>query len=105
MRSYLFVVRSKAQPGRDADYNAWYDGIHIGEVLQRDGFVACQRYAVQGDSGDGRREYVAIYTLESDEPAVNITGLGSAMADGTFTPTDSIDMASVRSELLSPDYV
>lgn len=97
---YLLQVVSRALPGRDEEYNEWYDNTHIADVLGVPGFNACQRY-VRADPGrEGQAEYVAIYEVETDDPAALLGALYAAVAD--MEMTDAIDPSSARFEFLSP---
>lgn len=97
---YLLQVISRALPGRDADYNEWYDNTHIADVLGLPGFAACQRY-VRADPGkEGQAEYVAVYEVETNDPAALLQGLFAASAQMELT--DAIDSSSVRFEFLKP---
>lgn len=41
---YIIAVTSRALPGREADYDRWYDDVHVGEVLSLSGFLSCDRF-------------------------------------------------------------
>ena len=52
MAKYTFVVLSNpTTPGQEAEYNEWYDKIHIPDVLNVPGFVAAQRFKIADSSG------------------------------------------------------
>lgn len=96
---YLLQVSSRAQPGRDAEYNEWYDSTHVVDVLAVPGFKACQRY-VRANIGDDRPEYVAVYEVETDDPAKLMEALMAAAPN--MRMTDAIDLTSARFEFLQP---
>jgi hypothetical protein len=68
MRGILLVM-SDATPGDDDAYNAWYDDIHLADVLNVPGFVAARRFAalpsVHGELPSAR--YLAIYEIDADD--------------------------------------
>lgn len=97
---YLLQVISRAMPGRDDEYNAWYDDIHIHEVLGVPGFNACARYKRSGPGVDGPPEYVAVYEVETDDPQALMGSLLQATA--RMQMTDSIDQTTARFEFLEP---
>ena len=71
MDRYKMVVLTNPVEGREQEYNDWYDGRHLDDVLRCPGFVGAQRfdYAMRPDaSGEapGHR-YLAIYDIESDD--------------------------------------
>jgi hypothetical protein len=97
---YILEVTSRATPGRDADYNAWYDTTHVVDVLGLPGFNACQRYVRANPGAEGPTEYVAAYEVETDDPAALLESL---MAAGPqMQMTDAIDFTSVRFDFLLP---
>lgn len=96
---YLLEVTSRALPGRDADYLAWYENTHMGDVLKVPGFKACQRY-VRANTGEEQAEYVAVYEVETDDPAKLLETLMAASPN--MQMTDSIDFNSVRFDFLEP---
>ena len=50
MADHHMLVFTNPLPGREAEFNKWYDEVHLPEVLQVKGFVAARRYVVSGDS-------------------------------------------------------
>jgi hypothetical protein len=97
---YILEVTSRAVPGRDADYNEWYDTTHVVDVLGLPGFNACQRYVRANPGAEGPAEYVAAYEVETDDPAALIESL--MVAAPKMQLTDSIDLTSVRFDFLLP---
>lgn len=85
---HILVVLSNARDGEDAAFNDWYDGTHLGDVLNLPGFKAAQRFALS-DAQMGRGElpykYLAIYEVDADETkdaADSLrTGSGSMVID------------------------
>ncbi len=101
---YQLEVSSRAVPGREADYNRWYDETHVREVLALPGFLACQRYTriaagSPGSPADG--ESVAFYEVETDDPHALLQSLFAASPNMQLT--DAIDVQSVRFEFLKPN--
>ena len=63
------VVFTQAVPGRDAEYNEWYDRQHLNDVLRIHGAVSAQRFdLVDGKAGaDGPpTRCLAIYEVQGD---------------------------------------
>ncbi len=69
MARAILIVQSDAAEGRDAAFNAWYDEVHLPDVLSVPGFVAAQRFvgvpSVHGELPD--RRYLALYEIEADD--------------------------------------
>ncbi len=102
MGRYVLVVQSNAVAGTDATFNDWYDNVHLGEVLNLAGFVAAERFQVEGDpvAGSSEHRYLALYELETDDPQGAMTALGAA-AQGSMDISDTLDMGNVSAVLYS----
>lgn len=94
MPTHRLIVFTQPAAGQEAEYNRWYDEVHLGDVLEVDGFVAAQRFALAdaqiGDVADkapGR--YLAIYEIEADslEAALEKLNAGS----DTMELSDALD--------------
>jgi hypothetical protein len=100
MASHRLVVFTDAKPGREDEFNEWYDEVHLREVLEIDGFVAAQRFALSesqmpglGDEAAPGR-YLAIYEIEADDLATALEKLG-ASAD-RMQMSESFDAGAAR---------
>lgn len=88
MSSYTFMALSNAKPGREDDYNAWFDGAHVPEVLAVEGFVSVQRLrlaAAQRTPGPHPYRYAALYRIETADIEATLSALGRAIQNGTKT--------------------
>lgn len=97
---YILEVSSRALPGREVDYDRWYGDVHVKDVLALPGFESAERFRRLGADGQESGEFVALYRVETDDPAVLLQSLFAASA--TMQLTDAIDPASPRFEFLSP---
>ena len=61
-KGVILVETRPSSPDREQEYNAWYDEVHIPQLLALDGIVAARR--LRPVNGDG--PYVALYELEGD---------------------------------------
>jgi hypothetical protein len=74
----LLLVFSDPVPGCDEEYNEWYTGTHLGEVVATPGFVAAQRFQFVSTSGqEPSHGYLAIYEVDGDIEAAR-----AALAEG-----------------------
>lgn len=72
-------------------YNAWCDDVHLGEVIEIDGFVRAQRFKVADlMPGVTDQGYVAFYELETDDPGSAMAALRGRM--GSFAMTEASDL-------------
>ena len=60
----LLRVAVEVEPAAEADWNRWYDEIHLPEIVACPGFVRAARYVAAVDGG---RAYQALYDLEGPE--------------------------------------
>jgi hypothetical protein len=104
MSRHLLLVFANAAPGRDADFNAWYDDIHLPEALDRlPGAVRARRYRLSAHQPNREVttrsdwEYLAMYEFDEVAASAITDGLGAA----GFTSADG----SVGDGLLSWLYV
>lgn len=96
MKQYKLLVYSNFTPGKEAEYNRWYDEVHIPDVLQVPGFKAASRYKLAPDTAEGATHgYCAIYEFESDNLAATLGELGGRAGDGRMSMSDAIDLETV----------
>lgn len=103
MPQFRMIMLSRAVPGREADYDAWYDGIHIPEMLQVPGFVAAQRFrVVRNVVGDTAFPLCTIYEMEGDSPEAVLGAMFGAMKSGKVTMSDAADPAGSQGFIVEP---
>lgn len=70
-RGVMIVESGPVSPEREDEYNAWYTGTHIPELLALPGFVGARRYRLRRRDGvDADPEapvYLTVYELEADD--------------------------------------
>ncbi len=70
---HLFLALTNPLPGREGDFNQWYDNHHLREVLRYgNGFTGGRRYKLHSPrirSPADKWTYLALYALESDDLA------------------------------------
>ena len=87
------VVFSSFAPGREQEFNDWYDRIHVPEVLSVGPIVSCQRFKVaDAQAMPQTHRYVALYEfVGSAEEAVDaLMGATMQMSDTLADPFMSI---------------
>ena len=95
MGQYLFVVHSEPVRGREDEYNDWYENIHLDEVLAVPGFVAAQRFKLEGEPFQGPtppHRYLCLYEMETDDPDGVMKNL--AVAAEKMNVSSALDRAS-----------
>ena len=91
MTAYQMVVRLNAAPGRDAEFNAWYDSEHVGHVLSVPGFVASKRYRIAQAHGGRRFAYCTVFDIDTDAIGAVMADLQARAADGRLPLSAALD--------------
>ncbi|OBJ55141.1 DUF4286 family protein [Mycobacterium sp. 1423905.2] len=62
-KGIIYVETFPSSPDRDEEYNAWYNDVHLKELVALDGIVSARRLRPV----DGEGPYVALYEIEADD--------------------------------------
>jgi hypothetical protein len=79
---YRWLVFTNCTPGREAEFDRWYDETHVPDLLRIPGVVGVTRGAVagtqmvtldtgelqHGDAAQVRFRFLAVYEFETDDP-------------------------------------
>lgn len=86
------VVFSNPQPGREEEYNDWYQHTHLGDLVALDGIHAARRFRFARTLKEGDAyAYLSIYEIETDDIDAVLAQLGAAAGDGRIRMSDAID--------------
>ncbi|CAB4365717.1 MAG: hypothetical protein F2681_17250 [Actinobacteria bacterium] len=98
-----FLVFSNAVAGKEAEYNDWYDNVHMPDVLKVPGVCGAKRYEVaQLDPNTAPpHKYLAVYELDG-EPADVMAGLLSRAGTPEMTMSDTLDMGTISMTIWVP---
>jgi hypothetical protein len=106
MAKYTFVVLSNpTTPGQEAEYNEWYNKIHIPDVLNVPGFVAAQRFKVaDAQLGDGSpaHRYLALYEIDTDDIKGSLKELQKRVGTDDMVISNAIDMKGIVAAMFTP---
>jgi hypothetical protein len=106
MAKYTFVVMSNpTTPGQEAEFNEWYNKIHIADVLNVPGFVAAQRFKLadtQFADGKPAHRYLALYEIETDDIKGSLAELQKRVGTADMFMTDAIDMKGLLAATFTP---
>jgi hypothetical protein len=104
----LYLVFGNPYPGKEAEYNEWYDNVHIPDVLSVPGVVSAQRYTVkQLDRDSGKPVdygFLTAYEVDGD-PNEFMAKLGAAVASGQVRMAEGdllFDRMSVNMSFWTP---
>lgn len=85
MAKGIYYVESRpASEDVDAEFNRWYNEVHLPEMIAIDGIVSVRRFAPVDKDGP----YVAIYELEGDDLKQILKGMMAAARSGALTLSD-----------------
>ena len=92
--STFYFVRSNAVPGREAEFDSWYDEVHLPEVLAIPGFLSAQRYRLSEQQmfPDQRYGWLAVYEIDTDDVEDTLDRLRGA---SHLQMSDAFDFASI----------
>jgi len=105
MAKYTFVVLTNPTAGKEAEYNQWYNGTHIPDVLSVPGFVAAQRFKVanaQMAKADHPHSYLALYEIETDDVEGSLAELRKRSGTADMVMSDAIDLKTASATIFEP---
>ena len=87
MAKALYLVYTNCEPGREAEFNHWYDTVHLPDLLRVEGIVAAQRFQLTGPgpqtltrAGEPAvAQYLAVYELDTDDTEAVLERIAAAL--------------------------
>ncbi len=92
MARHLLIALSRPVEGREAEYNDWYQNVHLAQMVALPGFVSAQRFRVSRSLG--ARDvfpYLALYEIDTDDIDASVRAIETSPESGTLLIADSID--------------
>lgn len=103
-----YLVFSNPVAGKDAEFNEWYDNVHLPEVLATPGMRAAQRFKLlETDMTHNsvmpkpEHGYLLVYELEGDVDAV-MGKIQEAALSGVMNMSDALDLETVAMSFWRP---
>ena len=97
MRRFKLLVFSDPVKGGEKEFNDWYTGRHLADIVALPGFTAAQRFKLQGiPLGACANKYLAIYEMETDDPDGVIANMFSLRGTPAMPIPPAFDMDSVN---------
>jgi len=86
MARALYLVYTNCEPGQEAEFNEWYETVHLPDLLGVEGIVAAQRFQLTGPgpqtvtrSGEPAvAQYLAVYELDTEDTEAVLERIGAA---------------------------
>lgn len=108
MPKVKLIALTTPLPGKEADFNDWYQNTHLREITAIPGFEGAQRFKLVAKlAGADDNQYLAIYDAEVEDPGALLTGMGALAQSGKMSPPIYQDMATTYTSLFVEcgDYV
>jgi hypothetical protein len=105
MAKYTFVVLTNPTPGKEADYNEWYNKQHIPDVLNIPGMVCAQRFRLaEGQPGADQKthRYLALYEIETNDLPGVFKELAARRDTADMVMSDAIDLKNANACVFTP---
>ncbi len=97
MGKYVMIAQSAALPGREDEYDVWYDAVHIRDICALPGVTSGRRFAAtpfaMPSPGAPR---LAIYEIETDDMAEFMAEMGRRSEAGEITRSDAMDRSAAK---------
>lgn len=104
----LQLVFSKPVAGREAEFDEWYNNVHLPEILAVPGVVSAQRFNLMDaeitrapELPQPTHRYLAIYEMEGDVDAT-MKIIADGVASGTIHMSDSLDLMASQMSFWTP---
>lgn len=96
-KAILAVYTNPADAAREDEFNAWYDEVHIPQVLALDGFVGATRHRLSSAQlgGGAEHKYVTFYEIDAPDVQAVLDGLSKSFASGAVTMSDAMSPGPV----------
>lgn len=114
MQTTSLLVYTNPAPGRDAEFNDWYDNTHLPQILALPMVVSAQRFRLSPTGVDGTaagslvdtsaplpHEYLAVYEVTGD-PTDAILAITNGCIDGSIELHEAFDVAGTLSIKAAP---
>lgn len=99
MARHQYVILTQAQPGRDSEFERWYDEQHLGDVCKVDGVVRATRYRIDEQKVTGLEAphwlSLAVYEIESDDPKSVMDAIAAAAGTSAMPLSEALSQAGM----------
>lgn len=103
----LVVWTNPTSKEAEAEYNRWYNEVHLPDVLTVPGFVAATRYVFTGvpaleGSDDPPHRYLALYEVDAQDLHKAAALLAEGVGSGAIALSEALDMSSFTAHFFEP---
>jgi hypothetical protein len=97
---YYWMVLSNPAPGKEKEFNTWYDRIHAPIVIEKDDFVWTQRFELtkfRGTAALETRQYMVLFVIETNDIQATMAALDKRTRAPRNVQSASLDGSSLQS--------
>jgi epsilon-lactone hydrolase len=92
---YSYVVLTRAVPGREAEFDRWYDERHLADVLRIPGIISARRFNLVYQKTTNLEappwRSLAIYEIEADDPQAVMNAISSVSGTEVMPLTEALN--------------
>jgi hypothetical protein len=99
MAQYCFVAITDSVPGKEEEFNTWYEQQHVGDVLRVPGFVAARRFKLVQAEGSLPGRYLSLYEVETDDPQTAFAELMKRAGTNQMVISEAMDTSKAVAAL------
>ena len=96
MPKYTVMIFTRAQPGREAEFDEWYENTHLDDVLATvPGWASGHRFHLVHQAGvEMPSPHIAVYEAEGESPQAVLQALNETRKNREISPDmDASDFA------------
>ena len=100
---HYFMVLANAAPGKEQEFNVWYDRIHAPIVIEKGDFVWAQRFELSPDQFAGKgtpelqtRRFLVIFAIETNDIKGSLAEVNQRLALPRNVRSSSMDGSSLQ---------
>jgi hypothetical protein len=103
MAKHVLIALTSPVEGKEAEYNSWYNEVHIPEILSVPGITSARRFRIKVAQipGAPASKYVAIYEVETDNLGATLKALGEVTSEVIEALDQSTSGTVVAKEIFS----
>lgn len=92
MTKHVLLALTSPRQGDEEAYNAWYNDVHIPEILTVPGILSARRFKTRivNAPGGAQWQYAAVYEVETDDLRATLKALGEV----TSPPIAALDQSA-----------
>lgn len=109
MPLYTYLAFTRALPGREAEFDRWYDEQHLTDVSKMPGIISAKRFQIEWQSANEfeppQWRSLAVYEIDSDNPQATLTAIRAASGTKMMPLSEALTKAGMLQLLLKPAVV